>query len=198
MRPHRQQPTRPRRPWDSPGKNTGVGCHFLLQCIKVKSESEGAQSCLTLSYPMDCSLPGSPIHGIFQARVLEWGAIAFSQQRMPSRVKRRYRYLVIWGSLTNNTWSIKVNKVPPLTPTSILHDPVLQLSFLDSLPSLCGRFKKQHPNFKACIYRTCRGGNSAKFSSFPASSLGTCLVFFALQLAKYPRHLTTNEKGNSL
>ena len=66
------------RPWDSPGKNTGVGCHFLLQCMKVKSESEVAQSCPTLRDPMDCSLPGSSIHGIFQARVLEWGAIAFS------------------------------------------------------------------------------------------------------------------------
>ena len=63
---------------DSPGKNTGVGCHFLLQCMKVKSESEVVQSCLTLSDPMDCSLPGSSVHGIFQARVLEWGAIAFS------------------------------------------------------------------------------------------------------------------------
>ena len=66
------------RPCDSPGKNTGVGCHFLLQCMKVKSESEVAQSCPTLSDPMDCSLPGSSVHGIFQARVLEWGAIAFS------------------------------------------------------------------------------------------------------------------------
>ena len=65
-------------PWDSPGKNTGVGCHFLLQCVKVKSESEVAQSCLTLHNPMDCSPPGSSIHGIFQARVLKWGAIAFS------------------------------------------------------------------------------------------------------------------------
>ena len=78
MRPHRRQPTRLPRPWDSPGKNTGVGCHFLLQCMKVKSESEVAQSCPTLSNPMDCSLPGSSVHGIFQARVLEWGAIAFS------------------------------------------------------------------------------------------------------------------------
>ena len=68
LRPH---------PWDSPGKNTRVGCHFLFQCIKVKSESEVAQSCLTLLDPMDCSLPGSSVHGIFQARVLEWGAIAF-------------------------------------------------------------------------------------------------------------------------
>ena len=78
VRPRRRQPTRPRRPWDSPGKNTGVGCHFLLQCMKVKSESEVAQSCPTLSDPMDCSLPGSSVHGIFQARVLEWVAIAFS------------------------------------------------------------------------------------------------------------------------
>jgi len=78
VRPHRQQPTRLPRPWDSPGKNTGVGCHFLLQCMKVKSESEVAQSCPTLSDPMDCSPPGSSAHGIFQARVLEWGAIAFS------------------------------------------------------------------------------------------------------------------------
>ena len=77
VRPHRRQPTRLPRPWDSPGKNTGVGCHFL-QRMKVKSESEVAQSCLTLSDAMDCSLPGSSINGIFQARVLEWGAIAFS------------------------------------------------------------------------------------------------------------------------
>ena len=70
--PHRQQPTRLPHPWDSLGKNTGVGCHFLLQRMKVKSESEVAQSCLTLSDPMDCSLPGSSIQGIFQARVLEW------------------------------------------------------------------------------------------------------------------------------
>ena len=78
VRPHRQQPTRLPHPWDSPGKNTGVGYHFLLQCMKVKSESEVAQLCLPLRDPMDCSLPGSSVHGFFQARVLEWGAIAFS------------------------------------------------------------------------------------------------------------------------
>ena len=72
----RQQPTRLPRPWDSPGKNTGVGRHFPLQCMKVKRESEVAQSCLTLSDPMECSLPVSSVHGIFQARVLEWGANA--------------------------------------------------------------------------------------------------------------------------
>ena len=77
---YRRQPTRLPGPWDSPGKNTGVGCHFLLQCMKVKSESEVTQSCPTLSNPMDCSLPGSSIHGILQTRVLEWGAIAFSDQ----------------------------------------------------------------------------------------------------------------------
>ena len=79
VRPRRGQPTRLLCPWDSPGKNTGVGYHFLLQCMKVKSESEVAQSCPILSNPMDWSLPGSSIHGIFQARVLEWGAIAFSK-----------------------------------------------------------------------------------------------------------------------
>ena len=80
VQPHRRQPTRLPHPWDSLGRNTGVGCHFLLQCMKVKSQSEVAQSCLSLSDPMDCSLPDSSIHGIFQARVLEQGAIAFSME----------------------------------------------------------------------------------------------------------------------
>ena len=74
VQPHRRQPTRLPHPWDSSGKNTGVGCHVLLWCMKVKSESEVAQSCLTL--------PGSSVHGIFQTRVLEWGAIAFSNLRL--------------------------------------------------------------------------------------------------------------------
>ena len=73
VQPHRWQPTRPRHLRDSPGKNTGVSCHFLLQCMRVKSESEVAQSCLTLHDPLGCNLPGSSIHGIFQARVLESG-----------------------------------------------------------------------------------------------------------------------------
>ena len=79
VRPPRWQPTRLSRPWDSPGENTGVGCHFLLQFMKAKSVSEVAQSCPTLCDPMDCSLPGSSVPGIFQARVLEWSAIAFSR-----------------------------------------------------------------------------------------------------------------------
>ena len=87
VRPHRRQPTRLPHPRDSPGKNTGVGCHFLLQCMKVKSESEVAQLCPTLSDSMDCSLPGSSVHGMFQARVLECGTIAFSP--FPLRGQKR-------------------------------------------------------------------------------------------------------------
>ena len=81
VRPHRRQPTRLLCLSDSPGKNTRVGCHFLLQCMKVKSQSEVAQSCPTLRDPMDYSPPGSSVHRIFQARVLEWGAIAFSNHK---------------------------------------------------------------------------------------------------------------------
>ena len=96
VRPHRQQPTRLRHPWDSPGKNTGVGCHFLLQCMKVKSESEVAQSRPTVSDPVDCSPPGSSAHGILQARVLEWGAIAFLVITFLPRSKR---LLISWLQL---------------------------------------------------------------------------------------------------
>ena len=91
VRPHRRKPTRLPGPWDSPGRNTGVGCHFLLQCRKVKGESEVVQSCPTLSDPIDCSLPGSSVHGIFQARVLEWGAIAFS-------IVYTYMYIYVYRS----------------------------------------------------------------------------------------------------
>ena len=87
VRPHRRQPTRLPHPWDSPGKNTGVGCHLLFQCMKVKSESEVAQSCPTLSDPMDCGLPGSSVHGLFQARVLAWDAIAFSIKVLYHKIK---------------------------------------------------------------------------------------------------------------
>ena len=83
------------RPWDSPGKNTGVGCHFLLQCVKVKCESEVTQSCPTLCDPMDCILPGSSVHGIFQARVLEWVAIAFSGNASLFTAKKIY-FFFFW------------------------------------------------------------------------------------------------------
>ena len=94
VRPHGWQPTRLPHPWDSPGKNTGVGCHVLLQRMKVKSDSELTQSCLTLSNPMDCSPPDSSVHGIFQARVLEWGAIAFSQHRASDDYILTLRYVL--------------------------------------------------------------------------------------------------------
>ena len=95
VRPQRQQPTRLPHPWDSPGKNTGVGCHFLLQCMKVKSESEVAQSCPTPSDPMECSLPGSSVHGICQARVLEWVAIAFSSQPIVAiKIQNKMQFLL--------------------------------------------------------------------------------------------------------
>ena len=111
VQPHRWQPTRLSRPWDSPGKNTGVGCHFLLQCIKVKSEREVAQSFLTLSEPMDCSPPGSSIHGIFQARILEWGAIAFSQE------ENGWCLILLCASLSPTAVTTVKNH------TGLLHDP---------------------------------------------------------------------------
>ena len=101
VQPHRRQPTRLLCPWDSPGKNTGVGCHFLLQCMKVKSQNEVAQSCLTLSDPMDCSLTGSSVYGIFQARVLEWGAIAFSIS-VPWRIAN-IKHIFDFGGLFNSS-----------------------------------------------------------------------------------------------
>ena len=111
MRPHRWQATRLPHPWDSPGKNTGVGCHFLLQCMKVKSQSEVAQSCSTLRDLMDCSLPGSSIHGIVQVRVLEWGAIAFSEDNI---------YKVLINTLSCG--SVQFSSVAQSCPT--LCDPI--------------------------------------------------------------------------
>ena len=117
MRPHRWQPTRLLCPWDSPGKNTGVGCHFLLQCMKVKSESEVAQLCLTLSNPMVCSLPGSSAHGIFQARILEWGAIAFSVMYSAYKLNKQGDNIQPW-------------RTPfPILNQSVVPCPVLTVAF---------------------------------------------------------------------
>ena len=110
LRPRGLQPTGLLHPWDFPGKNTGVGCHFLLQCMKVKSESEVAQLCLTLSDPMDCSLPGSSIHGIFQARVLEWGAIAFSDVE-----EQKCLYTTIVQKLVQPVWRTILQYLRKLT-----------------------------------------------------------------------------------
>ena len=105
VQPHRWQPTRLPRHWDSPGKNTGVCCHFFLQCMKVKSESEVIQSCLTLSDPMDCSPPGSSIHGIFQATVLAWVAMAFSPTlvKLVKYMKAVFQDCLCPGSLGRRT-----------------------------------------------------------------------------------------------
>ena len=119
MRPHRWQPTRLLRPWDSPGKNTGVGCHLLLQCMKVKSESEVAQSCLTLLDPMDCSPPGSSIHGIFQARVLgchclllqcnDMSSIPGSGRSHGERSSNTLQYFCLGNRMDRGAWRAAVH-----------------------------------------------------------------------------------------
>ena len=153
MRPHRWQPTRLPRPWDSPGKNTGVGCHFLLQCMKVESESEVARSGLTLSDPVDCSLPGSSIRGLFQARVLEWGAIAFSTTS------------TYWPSIHFLLWLPPCP--PPPTPTKWCswHAAITQCLFAGLtatvwvfwiLPEVvtAGRLKISVPGWAAAVFKT--------------------------------------------
>ena len=102
VRPRRRQPTRLLCPWDSAGKDTGVGCHFLLQCMKVKSESEVAQSCPTRSDPMDCSLLGSSVHGIFQARGLEWGAVFFSSACMHACMLSRFSCVRLYAPMDSS------------------------------------------------------------------------------------------------
>ena len=111
---HRWQPTRRPYSWDSLGKNTGVGCHFLLQFMKVKSESEVAQSCPTLCDPMDCSLPGSSVHEIFQARVLEWGATAFSTTWGLMKKQRNMANSLLMISLIVLTRPLYLKPPPPL------------------------------------------------------------------------------------
>ena len=110
VRPHRRQPPRLSHPWDSPGKNTGVGCHFLLQCMKVKGESEVAQSCLTLSDPIDSSPPGSPVPGMLQARTLERVAISFSNAwKWKVKVKLLSRF-----RLFATPWTTAYQAPPPM------------------------------------------------------------------------------------
>ena len=127
VRPHRRQPTRLRHPWDSPSKNTGVACQFLLQCMKVKSKSEVAQSCPTLSDPMDCSLPGSSVHGIFQARVLEWLPLP----SLPCMLMQINFHAKSTRQSVNRTLSISgiqadcsENRIQQLDSTGIKHSPL--------------------------------------------------------------------------
>ena len=130
VRPHRRKPTRLPRPWDSPGKNTGVGCHFLLQCMKVKSESEVAQSCQTLSDPMDCSLLGSSVHGIFQARGIFVGKVMSLLFKTLSRfdifiLPRSQHLLISWlqslSTLILEPKKMKSDTVSTFSP-SICHE----------------------------------------------------------------------------
>ena len=132
VRPQRRQPTRLPCPWDSPGKNTGVGCHFLLQCMKVKSESEVIQSCLTLRHPMDCSSPDSSIHGVLQARVLEWGAIAFSPIVLFSSISLHWSLRKAFLSLLAILWNSAFKWIclffSPLPFTSLLFSAICKAS----------------------------------------------------------------------
>ena len=129
MWPHRWQPTRLPHPWDSPGKNTGVGCHFLLQHMKVKRESEVAQSCPTCSDPMDCSPPDSSVHGIFQARVPEWGAIAFSKRYSGEQNNYVLMKLTFWWRKAGNSHT-KSRNDPPDTDCSHFQSCCLSGNFL--------------------------------------------------------------------
>ena len=122
VQPHRRQPTRLPRPWDSPGKSTGMGCHFLLQCMKVKSESEVAQSCPTLSDPMDCSLPGSSIHGF--SRQEYWSGVP-----LPSPL-----------NCMSCLYILEINPLSVTLITNIFSYSVMRLSFCLWFPLLCKSF----------------------------------------------------------
>ena len=156
VRPHRRQPIRLPHPWDSPGMNTGVGCHFLLQCMKVKSESEAAQSCPTLSDPMDCSLPGSSIHGIVQARVLEWGAIAFSNDHPRQHIKKQRHYFAKkgpssqgYGFSSGHVWMWELDCKESWVPKMY----IIRLKFWqEEQLSLCAhKYKQWQPGHICCF-----------------------------------------------
>ena len=140
VRPQRRQPTWLPRPWDSPGKNTGVGCHFLLQYMKVKSESEVAQSCLTPSDPMGRSLPGSSVHETCQARVLEWGAIAV----MLLKKKKKNQIPVIFKASPKSIprkeyWELRHQDLNHGVATIIQVTTGLGIWISDSLNTACGK-----------------------------------------------------------
>jgi len=105
VRPHRWQPTRLPHPWDSPGKNTGVGCHFLLQCMKVKSESEVTQPCLTLSDPMDCSSHQAPPSMGF-SRQEYWSGMPLSSPSDNTTKAQKSKQSILWHKNRHmNQWN---------------------------------------------------------------------------------------------
>ena len=132
--------------WDSPGK-TGVGCHFLLQHMKVKSESKVIQLCLTLCNPMDCSLPGSTIHGILQARVLEWGALAFLSYTQSDQIRSAVQsYPTLCDPMNLSTPGLPVpHQLPEFTQTHVHRvSDVIQPSHPLSSPSPPAPNPSQH------------------------------------------------------
>ena len=159
VRPHRRQPTRLPRPWDSPGKNTGVGCHFLLQCIKVKSESEVTESCPTLSNSMDCSLPGSSVYGIFQARpdkttctqILVSGS-TYGDTQPKARVNIFSSIPVCHLAHSSSLGTTVLLHTTPCLSGLSLHTPVLVDCAADSLsPNLPGSAQAAVQIVSACI-----------------------------------------------
>jgi len=133
VRPHRRQPTRIPHPWDSPGKNTGVGCHFLLQCMKVKSESEVAPSCLTLSDPMDRSLPGSSAMGF--SRQEYWSGVP-----LPSPLIWIMHLELLNTSIEKPNFLLRLYAFPSLPPSLSLS---LSLTVLNSLRDLSPQIRDQ-------------------------------------------------------
>ena len=166
VRPHRRQPTRLPRPWDSPGKNTGVGCHFLLQCLKVKSESEVIPSCPILRDPMDCSLPDSSVHGIFQARVLEWVAIAFSSMHQMQNM-----YLVdcsvTWSKFSSSLWDICFPSYTINCEIELVSRAVIKTMFFPLVKNYQKKIKRQ--------------------DDFPGSPASTSPCFLTYPLPRVPR-----------
>ena len=155
VRPQRRQPTRLPHPWDSPGKNTGVGCHFLLQCVKVKSESEVIQSCPTLCDTMDCSPPGSSVHGIFQARVLEWGAPSLKQELLCSPVYMDHHVITL---VRERGWKVFLTLIlAPLAPSPCSPRPPQESGLL------C-----VHPSFWKISWRPCQPYAHGHFLQEPA------------------------------
>ena len=126
VRHHRRQPTRLPRPWDSPGKNTGVGCHFLLPCMKVKSESEVAQSCPTLCDPIDCSLPGSSAHGF--SRQEYWSGVPLPNHMGPHK---RYQWPVLPQGMMNSPTMCQYYVAKALEPVRKQFPNFLVIHYMD-------------------------------------------------------------------